>query len=113
MPPKPHEKPKPHKPVAKLAELDTFGQNDMAAGALAADDGEPEPGPNQSRAYYHGWRARMMARQKIPTSEEQVQLDREFLMRLAKLNADAELAQARAAAAQPAAQGPSPEEEPA
>lgn len=47
-------------PVRTLDELDSLDIDDMVAGHLSAERGDPEPGPNRGRAFWHGWRTRMM-----------------------------------------------------
>lgn len=48
------------KPVETVADLLTLDKADILEGYLAAERGDPEPGPNRGRAYWHGWRNRMM-----------------------------------------------------
>ena len=50
----------PHKPIVTLSELLALDDAEIVAGHLSAERGAPEPGPNHSRAYHHGWRTRMM-----------------------------------------------------
>ena len=50
----------PHKPIVTLSELLALDDAEIVAGHLSAERGDPEPGPNHSRAYHHGWRTRMM-----------------------------------------------------
>jgi hypothetical protein len=48
-----------HQPVATLAELDALDDDEVREGYLDGRAGEPEPGDNRSRAYWHGWRCGM------------------------------------------------------
>lgn len=47
-------------PVVTLDDLDSLDDEEMLQGYLSAERGDPEPGPNRGRAYWHGWRCRMM-----------------------------------------------------
>lgn len=44
------------RPVETLADLATLDQDEILAGYLEYQNGDPEPGPNRGRAYWHGWR---------------------------------------------------------
>ena len=43
-------------PVSTLADLDQLDLDEMAQGYRSGMDGDPEPGGNRSRSYWHGWR---------------------------------------------------------
>lgn len=43
-------------PVATVAELATLDEAKVLAGYLDGFNGDPEPGDNRSKAYWHGWR---------------------------------------------------------
>lgn len=43
-------------PVTTLMELDNLDHTEITAGYRAGFAGEPEPGGNRPKAYYHGWR---------------------------------------------------------
>ncbi len=47
-------------PVATLEDLDGLDEALMLEGHLSAERGDPEPGPNRGRSFWHGWRTRMM-----------------------------------------------------
>lgn len=47
-------------PVRTKADLDTLDHDEIFAGYVGARRGDPEPGPNRGRAYWHGWRTAMM-----------------------------------------------------
>lgn len=47
-------------PVRTKADLDTLDHDEIVAGYTEARRGDPEPGPNRGRAYWHGWRVAMM-----------------------------------------------------
>lgn len=42
--------------VTTTADLDQLDSGEMYQGYRDGRDGEPEPGGNRSRAYWHGWR---------------------------------------------------------
>ena len=43
-------------PVRSISDLDALDSDEMIAGYWAGRDGEPEPGSDKSRAFWHGWR---------------------------------------------------------
>jgi hypothetical protein len=43
-------------PVTTLADLDALDDREIVAGYWSGYAGDPEPGNNHSRAYWHGWR---------------------------------------------------------
>lgn len=43
-------------PVTTVAELDTLDDTEIVEGYHDGRAGEPEPGDNRSKAYWHGWR---------------------------------------------------------
>jgi len=47
-------------PVRTVADLETLDQDEMVRGYIECKRGDPEPGANRGRAYWHGWRNRMM-----------------------------------------------------
>ena len=47
-------------PVRTVADLETLDDAEILAGYLEAKRGDPEPGVNRGRAYWHGWRNAMM-----------------------------------------------------
>ncbi len=47
-------------PVRTKADLDTLDHDDIVQGYMSAARGDPEPGPNRGRAYWHGWRNAMI-----------------------------------------------------
>jgi len=68
-------------PVRTLADLETLDQADIVEGYLSAERGDPEPGENRGRAYWHGWRNRMIDLGVLPSDEASVALAREFVAR--------------------------------
>lgn len=47
-------------PVRTLDDLDALDATEMTEGYLSTERGDPEPGENRGRAFWHGWRCRMM-----------------------------------------------------
>lgn len=47
-------------PVRTLADLETLDPDEIVAGYMETRRGDPEPGPNRGRAYWRGWRNRMI-----------------------------------------------------
>lgn len=45
--------------VATLEEFDALDDDQVLAGYLEAKAGDPEPGKNRGRSYWHGWCNRM------------------------------------------------------
>ncbi|HEY0205268.1 MAG TPA: hypothetical protein VGC15_14085 [Acetobacteraceae bacterium] len=43
-------------PVRTVTELEGMDSDDIVEGYQAGRQGDPEPGDNRSRAYWHGWR---------------------------------------------------------
>lgn len=43
-------------PVSTLAELNTLNSDEIVEGYRDGIRGEPEPGNNRSKSYWHGWR---------------------------------------------------------
>lgn len=46
--------------VRTLEDLDSLDDAEMHEGYLSAERGDPEPGENRGRAFWHGWRCRMI-----------------------------------------------------
>ena len=47
-------------PVRTVEDFRTLDDGDVLEGYLGGFDGEPPPGSNRSRAYWHGWRNGMV-----------------------------------------------------
>ena len=67
------------RPVRTLDDLMSLSEADIIEGYMAAERGDPEPGENRGRAYWHGWRNRMMDLGEIKTDEAAQRLAREWL----------------------------------
>jgi hypothetical protein len=65
--------------VATKADLDTLDQADILEGYMSAERGDPEPGANRGRAFWHGWRNRMVDIGVLPVDAASIQLVRELL----------------------------------
>ena len=65
-------------PVQTKADLDQLCLDDIVDGYLSAERGDPEPGPNRGRAFWHGWRNRMIDLHELPHDEASRQLAHEI-----------------------------------
>ncbi len=45
-----------YQPVTTKADLETLTESEVIEGYWDGFNGEPEPGNNRSRSYWHGWR---------------------------------------------------------
>ena len=72
----------PHQLVSTLAEFDALDPDEVLDGHQAARRGDPEPGSNRSRAYWHGWCVHMMAIGAIPVPPEHLALAEAVRLRL-------------------------------
>ncbi len=45
-----------HKVVSELADFLDLDESDMLLGYIDGYEGQPSPGPDHSRSFYHGWR---------------------------------------------------------
>lgn len=69
----------PFRPVSTKAELDTLNASDIIEGYTSAQRGDPEPGENRGKAFWHGWRNRMIDYGILQPDAESMQLVREVL----------------------------------
>lgn len=53
-------------PVRTVADLVTLDSGEIYEGYRSADRGDPEPGENRGRAFWHGWRNRMIDLHELP-----------------------------------------------
>lgn len=56
-------------PLQTIADLETLDEAEIIAGYREWREGDPEPGPNRGRAYWHGWRNAMIDRGKREPDE--------------------------------------------
>lgn len=68
-------------PVRTKAELDLLDDADMAAGYLHGFNGGAEPGSNQSRSFWHGWRNGQVDGKHAVIDDDQMRLAREIVGR--------------------------------
>lgn len=66
-------------PVATKADLDTLNADEIFAGYLSFQRGDPEPGANRGRAFWHGWMNAARDRGERPQTPECRQLAGEML----------------------------------
>lgn len=66
-------------PVRTKAELDTLEFADVLEGYRSAERGDPEPGQNRGKAFWHGWRNRMIDIGEIPSDDAARQLAHEVV----------------------------------
>lgn len=68
-------------PVRTLADLDALNEADIIEGYTTTQRGDPEPGPNRGRAFWHGWRNRMMDYGELPHDDASRHLVHEYVTR--------------------------------
>ncbi len=68
-------------PVRTKADLDTLDDDEIVAGYTEARRGDPEPGVNRGRAYWHGWRNKMIDMGEIPVDDASASLAHEVYPR--------------------------------
>jgi hypothetical protein len=61
-------------PVRTKADLLSLDADEITRGYMDAERGDPQPGVNRGRAYWHGWRNRMMDLREIPLDDASAQL---------------------------------------
>lgn len=66
-------------PVRTKADLDTLDDDEIVEGYRSPQRGDPEPGSNRGRAYWHGWRCAMMDLCQMPIDDAARQLAREVV----------------------------------
>ena len=47
-----------YEPVSTLEDLDSLDQDEIVRGYTECRKGDPEPGANSNRSYWHGWTTR-------------------------------------------------------
>ena len=68
--------------VSTLADLETLDVDQITEGYLSAERGDPEPGENRGRAYWHGWCNRMRDYGELPQCAASVSLVTEYARKL-------------------------------
>jgi hypothetical protein len=66
-------------PVATFDDLDGLDYDQIVEGYMSAQRGDPEPGQNRGRSYWHGWRCRMMDYGEISIDACHQNLVKEYL----------------------------------
>ena len=69
-------------PVTTLADLDTLDDDEILEGYRDGRSGEPKPGNNRSRSYWHGWRNGAADGGHKPKDDAQAELARVYLERM-------------------------------
>jgi hypothetical protein len=69
----------PFTPIATLDDLNSLDEDEILAGYRDYRRGDPEPGPNRGRAYWHGWMNAARDDGERPITAETRQLAREYL----------------------------------
>lgn len=69
-------------PVTTLDDLDSLDDAQIIEGYASAERGDPEPGPNRGRAFWHGWRCRMMDFGLIQSDEGHRKMVRDYVARM-------------------------------
>lgn len=64
-------------PVATAADLATLDHNEIVQGYVDYQPGDPEPGINRGRAYWHGWMNRARDNHASPMTAESARLAHE------------------------------------
>jgi hypothetical protein len=65
-------------PVRTVADLETLDDDEILDGYLSTRRGDPEPGPNHGRAFWHGWRNRMIDLGEMPGDDASRRLAHEW-----------------------------------
>lgn len=71
----------PFAPVATLDDLDSLDEAEMIEGHRSAERGDPEPGENRGRSFWHGWRTRMMDLRAIEVDDTHRALVAQYVRR--------------------------------
>lgn len=58
-------------PVSTRVDLERLDEDEMVAGYRAGLAGDPEPGSDKSRSYWHGWRNGMTDKGRAPLDQHQ------------------------------------------
>lgn len=69
-------------PVTTLWDLDTLDHDQVVEGYTSAERGDPEPGENRGRSFWHGWRMRMIDYGVIPSDAGHQNLVREYVAQM-------------------------------
>jgi ribosome modulation factor len=70
-----------YQPLSSVRDLDVIDESECVAGYRAGLHGEPEPGNDKSKSYWHGWRNGMMDKGRMPIDAPARNLATEFVRR--------------------------------
>lgn len=70
-----------HPLVTTLEQLDALDSDEVMAGFLSSERGDPEPGDNHSLSFHHGWLSRQYDLGARPTPPEHKALVRAYAAR--------------------------------
>ena len=68
-------------PVTTLEDLDSLNDAELLEGYQSAERGDPEPGENRGRSFWHGWRCRMFDYGVLKAPPEHAGLARDWVKR--------------------------------
>lgn len=71
-------------PVTTLEDLESLERDEVMEGYRDGIAGEPAPGGNRSRSYWHGWRNGMVDGGHMPKDAAQAALAKAYLRRKAE-----------------------------
>lgn len=74
----------PHPLVTTLEQLDSLDSNELMAGFMSSERGDPEPGDNHSLAFHHGWLSRQYDLGERPIPPEHRALTKAYVARARK-----------------------------
>lgn len=66
-------------PVRTVADLETLDGDEIFAGYTEWKPGDPEPGPNRGRSYWHGWRNAAIDHRELEGDDASAQLAHEVV----------------------------------
>lgn len=69
----------PFAPVATLDDLNSLNDDDILDGYRSWNRGDPEPGANRGRAYWHGWCNAARDHHDLPVTPASMQLAHAYL----------------------------------
>ena len=75
-------------PVKTLDDLDSLDDAELREGYFSAERGDPEPGPNRGRSFWHGWRCRQRDYGAIPIDSDHYALVGAWVKRERELRAN-------------------------
>jgi hypothetical protein len=71
----------PFATVKTLDDLDGLSEPEIFEGYCSAERGDPEPGENRGRSFWHGWRCRMMDLGQFKSDDDHRRLVHAFIAR--------------------------------